>query len=149
MQIFFHQLTIRTQDDKVNKKMLVLAGSLKNTPRLRAVSRPPLWIRISPTPPFSFHQAWAAFCPSEKHPYRVMLPPLCFTAGMWLGRQWAGPAFLFSRCQTGQFFLWQTQNLVFFTVFWLRGICLDCRELPDLSAIRTEDRENLERRFRV
>lgn len=37
----------------------------------------------------------------------------------------------------------------FFTVFWLRGICLDCRDLPDLSAIRTWDLENLERRFRV
>lgn len=70
----------------------------------------------------------------------------------WAGNE-QGPLFPFPRClkrmPKRSIFLTADTESCFSTVFWLRGIRLHCRDLPDLSAIRTEDRENLKRRFRV
>lgn len=84
---------LEAQNDKVKKKILVLAGPVKNTHGLRAFSRPPLWIRISPATHSAFTQAWTVSLSQRKAPLQGDAATAMLHSGDVAG-QWAVPSFL-------------------------------------------------------
>lgn len=85
--------TAKPRITKKWKKILVLAGPVKNIHALRAVSRPPLWIRISPATHSAFTQAWTVSLSQRKAPLQGDAATAMLHSGDVAG-QWAVPSLL-------------------------------------------------------